>query len=187
MTATATVLALCWAVFILYWGITALNVKRTVERRAGWLRVSIGIGVILGVVFLRSSLGRAIDPHVLPRTVPVRVVADVVGVAGVVILLWARTILGSNWSGAVTLKENHELIQRGPYAYVRHPIYSGLMLLGLGTAIHYATLGGFVLLVLCWVGFAEKMRQEEQLMTEHFPDRYPAYRARVKAIVPFVL
>ena len=62
-----------------------------------------------------------------------------------------------------------------------------LMLLGLATAMHYATLGGFILLALCWVGFALKIRQEELLMTEHFPDRYPAYKAQVKAIVPFVL
>ena len=187
MTATATILALCWAAFVVYWAITAFNVKRTVERRADWLRVGIGCVVFLGVVLLRSRPGHSLDPLLLPRTLPLRVVADVLGVAGLVILLWARTVLGGNWSGAVTLKENHELIQRGPYAYVRHPIYSGLMLLGLGTAVYYASLGGFVLLVLVWVGFTMKMRQEEQLMTEHFPDRYPAYKASVKAVVPFVL
>ena len=187
MSVTATILALCSAVFVIYWGVSAFNVKRTLVRRAGWLRIGIGVVVLVGVVLLRTRSGRAIDPFVLPRTLPVRVVADVMGVAGLVILLWARTVLGGNWSGAVTLKENHELIQRGPYAYVRHPIYSGLMLLGLGIAVHYATLGGFVLLALVWIGFAMKMRQEELLMTEHFPDRYAAYRTRVKAIVPFVL
>jgi protein-S-isoprenylcysteine O-methyltransferase Ste14 len=187
MTATATILALCWAVFVIYWGVAALSVKRTLERRADWLRVAIAIVVALGVALLRSSSGRSIDPFVLPRSLPVRVVADVLAVAGVAILLWARTILGGNWSSAVTLKENHELIQRGPYAWVRHPIYSGLLLLSLATAVHYATLGGFVLLALASTGFALKMRQEEQLMTEHFPDRYPAYRAQVKAIVPYVL
>ncbi len=184
---TATILALCWAVFVIYWGVTALNVKRTLERRADWLRVAIAIVVGLGVVLLRSTSGRSIDPFVLPRSLPVRVVADLLAVAGVAILVWARTILGGNWSSAVTLKENHELIQRGPYAYVRHPIYSGMFLLSLATAIHYATLGGFILLALACVGFAFKMLQEELLMTEHFPDRYPAYRAQVKAIVPFVL
>jgi protein-S-isoprenylcysteine O-methyltransferase Ste14 len=187
MTGTATILVLCWAVFVIYWGVTALNVKRTVERRADWLRVAIAIVVALGVALLRSPHGRLIDPFVLPRSLPVRVVADLLAIAGVAILVWARTILGRNWSSAVTLKENHELIQRGPYAYVRHPIYSGLLLLSLATAVHYATLGGFVLLVLASIGFAFKMRQEELLMTEHFPDRYPAYRARVKAIVPCVL
>ena len=187
MTATTTILALCWAVFVIYWGVSALNVKRTLERRSDWLRGAIIVIVVFGAALLRARFGRAVDPYLLPRTLPVRIIADVMAVAGVAILVWARTILGRNWSGAVTLKENHELIQHGPYAYVRHPIYSGLMLLGLATAVHYATLGGFVLLALVWVGFALKMRQEEQLMTEHFPDRYPAYRARVKAIVPFLL
>ncbi len=187
MTATATIIGLCWVIFVVYWGIAALRVKRTLERRGDWIRGAIFALVAIGVVLLRSRLGRSMDPFVLPRTLPLRIVADVLAIGGVLVLLWARTILGGNWSGAVTLKENHELIQHGPYAYVRHPIYSGLMLLGLATAVHYATLGGFVLLALVWVGFVLKMRQEEQLMTEQFPDRYPAYRARVKAIVPFVL
>ncbi len=184
---TTAILAVCWAIFVIYWGVTALNVKRTLERRSDWVRIAIAGVIALGVASLHSPSGRAIDPSVLPRTLPVRVVADVLAIAGVAILVWARTILGRNWSGAVTFKENHELIQHGPYAYVRHPIYSGLLLLSLGTAIHYATLGGFVLLVLVFAGLALKMRQEEHLMTEHFPDRYPAYRARVKGIVPFLL
>ena len=187
MTATASIIALCWAVFVVYWGIAALRVKRTILRRADWLRTAIVVTVVLGAALLRSRFGRELDSVVLPRTLPVRVVADVLAVAGIAILVWARTVLGGNWSGAVTLKEDHELIQHGPYAYVRHPIYSGLMLLGLGTAVHYATLGGFVLLALCCIGFALKMRQEELLMIEHFPEQYPRYRARVKAIVPFVL
>src|SRR5262249_28244707 len=153
--------------------VSAFNVKRTILRRGDWLRGAILVIVPVGAVILSSRFGRAIDPHVLPRTLPLRVAADVLAVAGVAVLGWARTILGGNWSGAVTLKENHELIQRGPYAYVRHPIYSGLMLLGFATAVHYATLGGFILLAFAWVGFALKMRQEERLMTEHFPDRYP--------------
>ncbi len=187
MPATATIIGLCWAVFVIYWGVAALRVKRTILLRGPWLRVAIVVIAVLGAALLRTRFGRVIDPFVLPRALPLRVVADVMALAGVAVLLWARTVLGGNWSGSVTLKENHELIQHGPYAYVRHPIYSGLMLLGLGTAVHYATLGGFALLALVWVGLALKMREEEQLMTEHFPDRYPAYRKRVKALVPFVL
>lgn len=187
MSATAAILALCWLVFIVYWGLSALRVKRTVERRAGWLRIAIGVVIAGGVLLLHSRGGRAVDPVILPQTLGVRVIADGIGIAGTAILLWARTTLGRNWSGAVTLKEDHELIQRGPYAYVRHPIYGGMLLLGLAVAIHYATLGGFVLLAVCCVGFAMKMREEELLMVEHFPERYRAYRARVKAIVPHVL
>jgi protein-S-isoprenylcysteine O-methyltransferase Ste14 len=187
MTVTATILALCWAVFVVFWGVTALNVKRTIERRGGLLRIAVGAVVVLGVALLQTRYAIFVDRPVLPRTLPVGMVADALAIAGAAVLLWARTILGRNWSAAVTLKENHELIQRGPYAYVRHPIYSGMLLLGLATAIYYGTVGGFVLLALCCIGFAFKVRQEEQLMTEHFPDRYAAYKTQVKAIVPFVL
>src|SRR5437868_4497049 len=187
MIVTATIVALCWAVFVIYWVISAGDVKRTVERRGDWLRLGVIAAAVIGAVLLHTPYGLAIDPLVLPRTLPLGVAADALAIGGIAVLVWARTVLGRNWSGAVTLKEDHELIQRGPYAYVRHPIYSGLSLLGLATAIHYATLGGFVVLAVCCVGFAMKMREEEILMVEHFSDRYADYRARVKAVVPYLL
>jgi protein-S-isoprenylcysteine O-methyltransferase Ste14 len=183
---TATILALCWVAFVVVWGATALNVKPTIERRADGLYVALAVTIGFGVALLRSHYGRSIDEVVLSSTLPARLVVDLLAVSGLVVLFWARIILGGNWSGAVTLKQDHELVQHGPYAYVRHPIYGGFFLLGLGTAVYYGTLGGFVLLVLCCLGLALKARQEERLMTEHFADRYPAYKARVKAFVPFV-
>src|SRR5258707_14851984 len=106
MTVTTTILALCWAVFIIYWGVTALKVKRTLGRRADWLRVAIAIVVALGVATLRSPYGRSIDPFVLPRSLPAGVLSDLLAVAGVAVLLGGRTILGGNWSSAGTLKGN---------------------------------------------------------------------------------
>lgn len=108
-------------------------------------------------------------------------------VAGLVLALRARVVLGGNWSAIVTIKEQHELIQRGPYRYVRHPIYSAILLMLLGSAIVDGKLEWFVLTALCTVGLAIKARSEERLLTKHFPDGYPAYRQRVKAIIPFVL
>jgi protein-S-isoprenylcysteine O-methyltransferase Ste14 len=92
-----------------------------------------------------------------------------------------------NWSGNVTFKEGHELIQSGPYRYVRHPIYSALLLMGLGSALYYAQAFGFALLGFALVVFAAKMRLEEKLMTEHFGDQYVDYRRRVKALIPFIV
>ncbi len=95
-----------------------------------------------------------------------------VGCWGVVIGFW--------------MKEDHELIERGPYRVVRHPIYSGLLLLILGTAFLVGQMGGFVALVICFCGFWVKLRQEEALLTKHLPG-YSEYRRRTKALVPFVL
>jgi protein-S-isoprenylcysteine O-methyltransferase Ste14 len=118
--------------------------------------------------------------------VAIGVLADLLTVAGLAVTLWARAALGSNWSATITFKEGHELIQRGPYAYVRHPIYSGLLLMGLGTAVASGQFGSFVLLGVWFLFFAIKAHFEEQLMTRHFPEAYPEYRRRAKALIPGV-
>jgi protein-S-isoprenylcysteine O-methyltransferase Ste14 len=104
-----------------------------------------------------------------------------------ILALWARRTIGANWSGIVTLKRDHELVTGGPYRYVRHPIYSGILAMFLATALAVGRAGGFMGFVLCFASFWIKLRQEEALMMRHFPERYPAYRARVKALVPFVI
>jgi len=85
----------------------------------------------------------------------------------------------------VTLKQNHELIQSGPYRLVRHPIYSGLLVMILGTASLVGQVGGFVAFVVCFCGFWIKLRQEEALLTKHLPG-YSEYKAHTKALVPFL-
>ena len=81
-------------------------------------------------------------------------------------------MLGGNWSDTVTFKENHELIERGPYGLVRHPIYAALLLMFMGTALAMGTMGGLVGLLFFFLSFLIKYRQEEALMTKHFGDRY---------------
>ena len=84
------------------------------------------------------------------------------------------------------LKENHELIERGPYAYVRHPIYSGALLLVLGSAVLFGRLVNFEILGLLLIAFVFKSQQEEALLTKRFPEAYPEYKTRVKAFIPSV-
>jgi protein-S-isoprenylcysteine O-methyltransferase Ste14 len=108
-------------------------------------------------------------------------------VFGLGVCLWARAVLGRNWSGVVTLKEEHELIVRGPYRFVRHPIYTGLLAMLTGTVIYQGHLGGIIGLVLVFVSLWIKLSEEEELMLKQFPDQYAAYRGRVKRIIPFLL
>ncbi len=102
---------------------------------------------------------------------------------GLAIAVWARIALGRNWSGEITLKEDHELVTSGPYAAIRHPIYTALILLFLGLALYIASAGAWIGLALvilsCWI----KLRQEEALMLRQFPDSYPAYMARTRRLV----
>jgi protein-S-isoprenylcysteine O-methyltransferase Ste14 len=107
--------------------------------------------------------------------------------AGVLFACWARVVLGRNWSGVVQVKQDHELIERGPYRYVRHPIYTGLLLAFLGTAVAIGELRGFLAVVIVGVSFWRKLRLEERWMSEQFGTAYADYMRRVKALVPGIL
>jgi protein-S-isoprenylcysteine O-methyltransferase Ste14 len=87
----------------------------------------------------------------------------------------------------VTLKEGHELIERGPYRIVRHPIYTGMLAMFAGTAIAIGYFGGFLGLLSLFFSFWLKLKREERLMLKHFPEEYAAYQRRVKRIIPFLV
>lgn len=108
-------------------------------------------------------------------------------VAGIGFALWARLFLGRNWSGRVTIKEEHELIQSGPYALVRHPIYSGFLLAVLGTALVQGHVRSLLAFPFALLGWSFKLRLEESFMAQQFGNAYLEYKRRVKALVPFVV
>ena len=174
----------CFIVFLLYWVATAFRVKRTAKVEWRWRVLPLAVAAIW-VILRRTGAPLVIPDAVLwPQSPALGIVADVITLAGLVVTLWARTVLGGNWSGSVALKENHELIARGPYARVRHPIYSGVLLMGIGAALWYGRTAGVVGLVLVALGFWYKSRREERLLSRHFPGEYAAYRARTRAFVP---
>lgn len=106
---------------------------------------------------------------------------------GLLFSVWARRHLGRNWSQAVTLKEDHKLITSGPYALVRHPIYTGLVLGILGSAVALGEWRGLVALALVFVALWRKLRLEEKWMREHFGESYEAYSRKVAALVPYII
>ncbi len=106
--------------------------------------------------------------------------------AGVALVIASRRALGRNWSDLVVLKHNHEWIQSGPYRWVRHPLYSGMLLAILGSAVTVNTRIAYLAVPVVLLGFWVKSRQEEALLEQRFPG-YRRYRQRVKAFIPFVL
>jgi protein-S-isoprenylcysteine O-methyltransferase Ste14 len=93
--------------------------------------------------------------------------------------------LGGNWSGSVTVKEGHELIRSGPYAYVRHPIYTGLLAAVLGTVIVSDTVRAVIGLAIIAAALVRKLYTEERFMCETFTGQYQRYSAEVPALIPF--
>jgi protein-S-isoprenylcysteine O-methyltransferase Ste14 len=107
-------------------------------------------------------------------------------IPGLAFAIWARVHIGSNWSGTVTVKEDHQLIRSGPYAWVRHPIYTGLITALLGTTVASGTVHAAIGLAIIVVSFVRKLRIEEEFMRATFPGEYERYSALVPALIPFV-
>jgi len=122
--------------------------------------------------------------RVLPDSLTTHWIAVALAAAGAALAVWARLSLGTNWSARVTIKEQHELVRTGPYALVRHPIYSGLLLMVLGTAVEIGQVRGFVALALAFTGWFLKSRTEDAFMEQHFGNEYMQYKQEVKGLIP---
>jgi protein-S-isoprenylcysteine O-methyltransferase Ste14 len=183
-----TLIYICWAIFFGFWLLAAFRTKPAAERTGwcGWLAYRLPL--VIAIALLVSSFGSpALEITIIPSTPLMHSLSGVLCVIGLLISLWARAILGSNWSSSVTLKQDHELVTRGPYRFVRHPIYTGVLFMLLGSALISGRLGAMAGLPFGFLGLWIKLRQEEALMMRHFPADYPKYKRKSKALLPFVL
>jgi len=185
---TARFTSIVWVCFIAYWWISGIGVKRNAKGnigrwgaalRAGTLIIIFGLFQIPGV---RSFLHRHNSVTHIPA---VAVAGTVVCVLGLAFAIWARLHLGRNWGMPMSLKEDHALVTSGPYALVRHPIYTGLLTAIIGSM--FAGGAFYMILFAVWCPFfLYSARIEERLMLQQFPNEYPAYRSRTKFLIPFV-
>lgn len=178
-----------WTVLLVVWVVAAVRTKRTVRRERGPARLAqLGINVSAWLLMTnRVPVRGALDARFVPDTPAVAWAGVALALAGAAFALWARFTIGRNWSGTITLKSEHELITRGPYAIVRHPIYTGLLLTLLGTALVVGEWRGLAAVALAFIGWRWKSLVEERVMVEQFGPAYVDYRHRVKALIPFVL
>jgi len=183
------IITACWIVFVAVWLLAALSIKRTVYRESGAQRLRYWVLLVVAYLLLVDGwqLPYPLNLRIIPHAAPMAWAGAVLCVAGLAFALWARVTLGRNWSGVVTLKEGHELVERGPYRFVRHPIYTGILTMFFATALALGHVAGFAGVVLMFASFWVKIGREEKLMLEQFPRRYAAYRRRVKRIIPFIL
>jgi protein-S-isoprenylcysteine O-methyltransferase Ste14 len=178
-----------WIAWTIYW-YAARKTDKAVQRRESVISraahiIPLGLAVAL---FALPDLWRGwLSLRILPFGFVTYWVGVILLVAGLVFTVSARRHLGGNWSGTVTVKRNHELIRTGPYALVRHPIYTGLLLGFIGSAISLGEVRGVVAVALVIVAFMLKIRLEERWMTENFGDAYHRYKKEVSGLIPFVL
>ena len=178
------VLIACWLAFALYWLVASFSVKKAAQTQGArpifWFRVM----QVANFVLLAGVIPYRPFNVTLWNGPDVAAIGAALCLIGTGFAIWARRVLAANWSSSVTFKEEHELITHGPYRLARHPIYTGLMLMMLGTVLVLGRLDSLVALVTRGFLYVSKIRREERLMDEHFPDQYPAYRARVRALLP---
>jgi protein-S-isoprenylcysteine O-methyltransferase Ste14 len=183
------IISACWILFAVIWLLAAFATKQSVYRESRVQRMRYVIPILLGG-FLLAKGHRLSDPlnhRVIPHVEALAWTGVVLCIAGFAFCIWARFTLGRNWSGVVTLKRGHELISDGPYALVRHPIYTGLLTMFVATVIVLGHVAGIIAMPFVFVSLWIKLRYEEKLMLKQFPNEYAAYQQRVKRIIPFIL
>jgi len=183
-----SVLTIAWLLFVAYWWISAIGVKKNVRRRS--LRWEAGIRILaLAVIaaLVRFPGSRAFLARASAIVNSTEASAGLIlCLAGFALAVWARLHLGRNWGMPMTFKEGHELVTGGPYRYIRHPIYTGMLLAIIGSAlvigpVWLAVFVGVAIYCVC------SARTEEGLMVQAFPEEYTQYKRRTKAFIPFVV
>lgn len=177
-----------WMFLCVVWLVSAFGAKKNIARRPWWMRVPVRIAilVVVFVLFWRPLGGRWLAPlDMLLGSPAIGLAGLILSVAGIAFALWARMVIGRNWGMPMTLKQDAELVTTGPYALVRHPIYSGILLAMLGSGFTIS-LWWLVFLVLNGVQFFLAAKREERLMLQTFPETYPAYMRRTRMLIPFV-
>jgi protein-S-isoprenylcysteine O-methyltransferase Ste14 len=175
-----------WIVFWFYWLVAAFGRKKTKRRESRFSRLSYTLPLLIAFALLawqKAHLGW-LGKHFLPLSAATEWFGAAVTVAGLLLAVWARRNLGGNWSGTVTLKEGHELIRSGPYRRIRHPIYTGILVAFLGTAIAVGRVAGLIALAVVWASFWVKARREESFLGQEFGTAFDAHRERTGMFLP---
>ena len=176
---------IAWGILMVIWIIASRFTKSTSRRQSsGSLYIHLAL-IVLAFALLFGDYFQfpPFNIEVLPAIPWTGLALVVVGLA---FCVWARFYLGGNWSGTVTVKKDHTLIRGGPYAMVRHPIYSGMLLAMLGTALSNGELRGLLGFAIGVVDLKRKSMIEEGFMMEQFGSQYEAYRHEVKGLIPGV-
>ena len=180
-------LNLCaWYVWMIVWGVAALKRKpdRAVEPLVN--RMAHALLFVLGfaLLFSRSLPFGPLRGRFAPQTEWLQLSGLTLMCAGLVLAVWARLTLADNWSGRITVKVGHQLVTSGPYVFVRHPIYTGILMCASGTALQVGEWRGLLAIPIIAIGCAMKARKEERFMTAEFGELYGKYRQTTGFLLP---
>jgi protein-S-isoprenylcysteine O-methyltransferase Ste14 len=182
----ALLIAACWILYLLYWAISARSAKPAAERQRWAGMLANRLPLMVGAILLFVPWADPFRAPITSQSVAMKWLGAAMVFLGLFGAIWSRRILADNWSANVEFKEGHKLVERGPYRFARHPIYTSILLMILGTAFSSNRLVALAAFPFFFIGFFIKLKQEERLMLRHFPDEYAAYKSRTKMLVPLV-
>jgi protein-S-isoprenylcysteine O-methyltransferase Ste14 len=178
-----------WISYLFYWWTTSRNVKVAIRTESTLSRLTRSISIILAALLLcypRFPIS-FFNLRFLPLSNLCFWIGAITTACGLCFSVWARRYLGKNWSQAVTIKENHKLITKGPYSLARHPIYTGLLFGFVGTTIALGEWRGVISVAVVFVVLLHKLKLEEKWLHEQFGESYEIYCQKVSALVPFII
>jgi protein-S-isoprenylcysteine O-methyltransferase Ste14 len=180
-------LQLCWMIFGLYWLVSAFHRKVTKKRETYFQRFGYTVPLLIASYFLFRPEARYqswLGVSFVPAGIAWRWTGVAITAAGIAFAIWARWHLGSNWSGMVTLKEGHELIRNGPYCFIRHPIYTGILIALLGTSVMIGEVRGLLAVAVGLLSFYIKARREESFLSQEFGPAFVEHRRHTGMFLP---
>jgi protein-S-isoprenylcysteine O-methyltransferase Ste14 len=186
-----TLFAVCiylWTTVALVYAALGINAKKQSaikEKPSSRLMYLLCLATGMAMIFYTSLPFGKLTQQIYTPNVAFDILGVVLLFSGIIFSLWARFLIGSNWSGTVMIKEKHELIQKGPYSIVRHPTYSGFIIALLGTIIILDQWRGLIGFGILFISFLWKIQKEERMLNAAFPE-YATYQKKTRKILPFI-
>jgi protein-S-isoprenylcysteine O-methyltransferase Ste14 len=175
-----------WIVFVVYWLVSAIKTRATREKESFVSRYAVLFIEIVGFALIfnhRTGIG-FLGNRVVPRNLMGPIVGTVLTWMGIGLAIWARYHLAEYWSARVTIKEGHQLIRTGPYARLRHPIYSGLVLAAIGSALVIDRWRCVFGVCLVLIGYCFKAKKEETMLTQQFGEVFREHQRHTGFLIP---
>ena len=182
---TMRICSYLWMVLVVVWLVAWIKTKRSQERMNFGSRLLYGIPVFIGCYLLfGDGFSGWLQERIFPKNIWIEALAIALTAAGIAFAIWARFYIGENWSSAVSIKVDHQLIRTGPYAWVRHPIYSGILLGMIGSALARREPRGFFAILFLCLGFWIKAEWKRAFMRKTFGEQYLEYSRSTGALIP---
>jgi len=173
-----------WEVLMVVWVVLWFGMKRAKKLETPWEMAQHALPVVLGFWLLFGSGWKALGMKFPPETPGVLWAGLTLTALGVGTSIWARLSLGANWSGVVTLKKGHELVRKGLYRWIRHPIYTGILIGVIGTAMVRGHMRGWLGFAIVWLSFYVKARREESFLRQEFGDGFEEHARQTGMFLP---